>query len=65
MNKAIVATLIALITIVGGVMALNSGNVSTAEFVTYKEAQVQADVKVDRRLERMEEKIDVLLQRSK
>lgn len=65
MNKAIIATLIALITIVGGVMALNSGNVSTAEFVTYKEAQTTAEQKVDRRLERMEEKIDILVQRSK
>ena len=65
MNKAMIATLIALITIVGGVMALNSGNVSTAEFDTYKEAQTTAEQKVDRRLERMEEKIDILVQRSK
>ena len=65
MNKTIIATIIALFTILGGVMALNSGNVSNAEFSTYKEAHTTADQKVDRRLERMEEKIDVLLQRTK
>ncbi len=65
MNKTIIATIIALITILGGVMALNSENISKGEFSTYKEAQQTADQKVDRRLERMEEKIDVLLQRTK
>ena len=65
MNKTIIATLIALMTIVGGVMALNSGNVGQGEFATFKEAQKTADSKVDRRLERMEEKIDVILQRVK
>lgn len=65
MNKAMIGTLVALLTILGGVMALNSENVSKAEFTTYKDAQTIADHKVDRRLERMEEKIDVLLQRVK
>lgn len=65
MNKTILGTLVALVTIIGGVMAFSNGSVSKAEFVTYKEAQTTADGRVDRRLERMEEKIDKLLQRVK
>lgn len=64
MSKTIIATLIALLTIIGGVMALNTGNVSNAEFATFKQGQMTADERVDHRLERMEEKIDVLLQRT-
>ncbi len=65
MNKALIGTLIALLTIIGGVMALNSGNVSTATFETYKTEKVSQETQLDRRLTRMEEKIDVLLLRAK
>lgn len=65
MNKTIVATIIALVTIVGTIMALNTANVSKDTFEVYKEGQSKQEITVNERLTRMEGKLDVLLERTK
>lgn len=65
MNKTIIGTMIAILTIIGAVMALTSGNVSQAEFQTYKAEKVRLEDRLDQRLERMEEKIDKIAEKIK
>lgn len=62
LNKPLVITIAAIFTILGGVMTLNSGNVSSGEFKEYKEGVEKQDRSLDQRLTRMEEKLDTLVQ---
>lgn len=62
MNKAVIATLIALITIVGAVLGYSNQFVSKGQFDEFKVGTVQ---NLDKRLDRMEEKLDRISDRLK
>lgn len=63
MFKPLVITIIAIFTILGGVMTLNSGNVTKGEFAEYKEGKTRSELLLDQRLTRFEEKLDKALER--
>ena len=65
MNKTVMATILAILTVVGAVMTLNSGNVSQSEFGAYKEGRDKQDVMLEKRLDKMEAKIDIIIEKMK